>query len=365
MPGSRARRRERGAALPLFVFAFIPLIGLFYVVHGAGWKVTNRVIVQNVADRAALSGAVVTSHALNELAFLDSVRVGIGSVRGVMGGVETGWQAVLAIAIPACAAEMAARNPNGYHCRLLRAMADVSPTVTDGIASDRQATNELERAADDLAELIVDEAPDWARRAAEDIAHENGAAVVKADVAFPYTQQTKNIGMRARPRASKFYDRHIRPIDYMTFRSRLPRPIYPTSVVTATLGQTAQQTVPLYGRGTARQRSANAVTVSVARASDDRDIRGRMVAAGVDATDDHAFGSRMNLDVAVARAEPYFADKSGKPDGRPAWSARLRPLTLPGDTADTGFAVAARRVGGARAMGGWLGGDVERPAPVQ
>lgn len=359
-------RAQRGAALPLFIFAFFPLIGLFYVVHGAGWKTTNRLIVQNAADAAALSGAAVTAHALDQLAFLNSVQVALASSRAVVEGVEGAFSLELIQATAHCA------NPHHplrlYFCTLARSMGRIQARVETGIKVDTANIERLAEAARNLSDEIVGNTFEWATRAAEAVAHDNGmgGVVVHTRPAFPFQVQDRTESGRVVPLALDGFHRRVVPVDWMSFASMRPIQVYPARVRARAGAQRVPQAVPEAALADgATLRSALAHSVLVYRKSDDEHIRGRMVAAGLPFGRPPLFGARMDAEVAVARAEPYFAAGGDWPDGRPGWSARLRPLCRPGERDDVHFQRVATALTRGHLSGDWLAGEACIPTTVQ
>lgn len=364
-PGSDARA-QRGAALPLFLFAFFPLIGLFYVVHGAGWKTTNRLIMQNAADAAALSSAAVTAHALDQLAFLNSVQVAIASTQAVVEGVEGAFVPELERATAICASQ---RHPQWvYYCTLAASMGRSAPRVLRGLGADTAGIVELSGAVDHLTRALVADTFEWATRTAEGVAHDNGmgGVVVHTRPKFPFEIQHRTQTDRVEPLALDSFRRRVVPVDPFSFASHRPTQIYPRRIRRRAEVQEVPQALPEQSLSEeAALRSALAHTVLVYRKSDDEHIRGRMVAAGLPFGRPPLFGARMDAEVAVARAEPYFAAGEGGPDDRPGWSARLRPLCRSGEDATVDFQRVATAFTRGHLSGDWLAGQVCLPTTVQ
>lgn len=326
------RRRQRGAAMPIYVLALFPLVAAFYVVHGVGWKLTNRVRVQQAADRVAFTAATVTADGLNRVEFLNSALVTVKAMKSVIDGIKyaygplTGYDAVMCF------------FGSAHHCELFGLMVGNAGKVFDGISNNRDRLDDLHDLIAQTADGVVENTARHARQAAQRVAADagvDGAVVVTyehpAGVAglprLPLIEDEDGFGMRPLAMAGVFYGLHILPQQMKQFGSPdHALGFFGATAYFATQGSLRGFKGPKYDDAR-QQRSALAVTAVVRRDADDRAILGRMAASGARA--DGGLDALRTTDVAVARAEPYFSVAGGEPDGRPAWRARLRPLDLP------------------------------------
>lgn len=358
---NRRRSAQAGAAMPIFLLALLPLIAAFYLVHGIGWKIHDRVQIQNIADRAAFAAAAETADGLNQIAFLNSALVTVKATDSVLRGIRDAYLPLLGYDCGLC---FASWGTDRYHCKLcgkmLGGLGDVFPGTFDHLDRVEALHNDIAEMSD---ELIRSTALD-AEKAGRDVAR---AAGVQDAVVIAYDQRGRlpyedgdDYGNRPLYMAAVYYGLHVLPQDFVMFGA--PEHLIGFGGLAAIYAKTGELDgfkVPIH-EGDA-QRNALAVTAFVSRDDHDGLLMYNMHAGGV-AMGADPLSDQSRKDVAVARAEPYFTRNGGDDDGRPAWRARLRPLRLPtetGDepktlTADFGWAQAAGIAGGF--MGGGGGG---------
>ncbi len=342
--------------LPLYLFAMFALVGAFYLLHGIGWKLTQRQQVQRAADRAAFSAAAVTSRALNLLEYVNAGLAAVRAITSVYDGIQQAWSPILADATSRCffgdieaciiAAEMEGRGPS-----IFARMGQVRPQA--------QAADQ---ALDMLGENIVSLTPQWASQVATQVALANKAQSAFTDPMpgdrLPFEKGGQQ-EMQGRVRRLSMRDYGpgqaqgwvpVAVTDPVIFQQRAQyREQYRTAIRGAAQTNAGERWVPKY-KNAKERREMLAITVFASRENEDRMRLLKMDAAGGQNTGD-VFPQRP--EVAVARAEPYFTLNGGEPDGRPGWSGRLRPVVLDGDDSAESLGRAASRGGADAGVSAW------------
>ena len=330
----------------MLLFTLFALVGAFYLVHTLGWKITDRLTVQQSADRAAYSAAAVNARSLNMLEHLNSAMVASRAIESIYDGVEQMYPVIMAEACGICAASW---GSGGYWCNLCRKMGSKEASVFNQISQGGAKLKVLTQSIGALGKATVKGTPKWASTVAEKIAKANGAtrawAHPRDQDRLPFSD-TKHDELQSRTAkvARRAYVQHILPKDPVYLWGGTQMPQYLGAISGKAQSVDGPYWAPDYGEDRKAQRRALVQTVFTSVRADDEKRLGRMAAAGVKETKS-AFGKP--LEVAVARAEPYFTLNGGKPDGRPGWSARLRPVQIDNE--------ARQSLGKVANKVGWLG----------
>lgn len=307
--------------LPILLFSLFALVGAFYLVHTMGWKITDRMTVQQAADRGAYSAAAINARSLNMIEYLNSAMVASRAIESIYDGIEEMYPAIMSEACGICAV-----TGSPYYCALCSRMQSKQGQITATIQQGRAKVTMLVQSIGALGQAVVTGTPKWASAVAERIAKANGASEAwahpRAADRLPFSDgKADELRQRTNAIASRYYQQDVKVKDTLIFAG-WPEPQYTGAITAKANAVSGPYWVPDYN-DRAGQRKALVQTVFTAVPAEDDQRLGRMAAAGVKDTQS-AFGK--NPEVAVARAEPYFTLNGGTPDGRPGWSARLRPV---------------------------------------
>ncbi|MCK6572185.1 pilus assembly protein TadG-related protein [Myxococcota bacterium] len=354
----RRRQRQGGAVLPLYLFAMFALVGAFYLLHGIGWKITQRQQLQRAADRAAFSAAAVTSRALNLLEYVNAALASVRAVTATYQGIQQQWGPILADATSRCYSII----PDPIACAVMEAMNAHGPSIFAQMGQVGPQMQAADQALGMLGENIVGQTPGWAAQVAQQVALAN-----KAEGSFTDPMQGDRLPfqlggekeMRGRVRRQAMRDWGpqpgpgwipVIPTDPTIWILKPEyRAQWENAIRQSAQNGAGQRWVATYK--TAKERREKlAITVFASRKNEDRARLNKFDAAGGQNTGD-VFQQR--TEVAVARAEPYFTLNNGEPDGRPGWSGRLRPVILKDDDSAQSLARAAGRGGSDPGVSAW------------
>ena len=115
---------DEGAALLVYSFAALGLVGAVWMIMGAGQRVVQKETVQTAADAAAYSAAVIKAKGLNIIAFINLIMAAIMAIIMLLRLIKILLIAVTTIATIACI------FPPYVVCGALPALAEVTATYT-------------------------------------------------------------------------------------------------------------------------------------------------------------------------------------------------------------------------------------------
>jgi hypothetical protein len=120
----RFHHDDEGAAILVYSFAALGLVGAVWMIMGAGQRVVQKETVQTAADAAAYSAAVIKAKGLNIIAFINLIMAAVMAIIMLLRLIKILLIAVTTIATIACI------FPPYLVCGALPALAEVTATYT-------------------------------------------------------------------------------------------------------------------------------------------------------------------------------------------------------------------------------------------